>query len=104
MLVSAKVVSGLSDHELVNVCVRKVQVKHVNSSPLVGFINRILEKEEMWTVILRDFGTLLVGAAYVLALLTPQKQLSYFCLALGKLILCSYSFYFLFITVELWFS
>ena len=47
MLVSAKVVSGLSDHELVNVCVRKVQVKHVNSSPLVGFINRILEKEEM---------------------------------------------------------
>ena len=47
MLVSAKVVSGLSDHELVNVCVRKVQVKHVNSSPLVDFINRILEKEEM---------------------------------------------------------
>ena len=104
VLVSAKVVSGLSDHELVNVCVRKVQVKHVNSSPLVDFINRILEKEEMWTVILRDFGTLLIGAAYVLALLTPQKQLSYFCLALGKQILCSYSFYFLFITVELWFS
>ena len=47
VLVSAKVVSGLSDHELVNVCVRKVQVKHVNSSPLVDFINRILEKEEM---------------------------------------------------------
>ena len=47
MLVSAKVVSGHSDHELVNICAIKVQVKHVNSFPLVDFINRISEKEEM---------------------------------------------------------
>lgn len=56
----------------------KVQMIHIYYLPLVGFIDRTLEKDEMQIVILRIFWILLIGEACILALLTAQNNCLYF--------------------------
>lgn len=96
VLASPKIFYQPFDHEPVNIYVIKVQMKHIYYFPLVDFIDRTLEKYEMWTVILRIFWILLIGAAYILALLTAQNDCLSFVRPWARLNSASHSFYFSF--------